>query len=32
MKTLADRSIAIVGYAETKLVRRSGRTALSLAG
>ncbi|HTH80781.1 MAG TPA: thiolase family protein [Ramlibacter sp.] len=32
MKTLSDRSIAIVGYAETKLVRRSGRTALSLAG
>lgn len=32
MKSLADRSIAIVGYAETKLVRRSGRTALSLAG
>lgn len=32
MKALADRSIAIVGYAETPLVRRSGRTALSLAG
>lgn len=32
MKTLSNRSIAIVGYAETKLVRRSGRTALSLAG
>jgi len=32
MKTLSDRGIAIVGYAETKLVRRSGRTALSLAG
>jgi acetyl-CoA acetyltransferase len=32
MKTLSDRGIAIVGYAETKLERRSGRTALSLAG
>jgi acetyl-CoA acetyltransferase len=32
MKTLSDRGIAIVGYAETKLVRNSGRTALSLAG
>lgn len=32
MKTLSDRGIAIVGFAETKLVRRSGRTALSLAG
>ncbi len=32
MKILADRGIAIVGYAETKLVRRSGRSALSLAG
>lgn len=32
MKILSDRGIAIVGYAETKLVRRSGRTALSLAG
>jgi acetyl-CoA acetyltransferase len=28
---LADRNIAIVGYAETKLTRRSGRTAVSLA-
>lgn len=32
MKILSDRSIAVVGYAETKLVRKSGRTALSLAG
>ena len=32
MKTLSDRGIAIVGFAETKLERRSGRTALSLAG
>jgi acetyl-CoA acetyltransferase len=32
MAFLTDRGIAIVGYAETKLVRRSGRTALSLAG
>lgn len=31
MPFLTDRGIAIVGYAETKLVRRSGRTALSLA-
>lgn len=32
MNFLTDRGIAIVGYAETKLVRRSGRSALSLAG
>jgi acetyl-CoA acetyltransferase len=32
MKTLSERGIAIVGFAETKLVRKSGRTALSLAG
>lgn len=32
MKLLQDRGVAIVGYAETKLVRRSGRSALSLAG
>ena len=32
MKTLSDRGIAIVGFAETRLERRSGRTALSLAG
>jgi len=29
---LDSRAIAIVGYAETRLVRRSGRSALSLAG
>jgi len=29
---LRERDIAIVGYAETKLVRRSGRSALALAG
>jgi len=32
MKWLQDRSIAIVGCADTKLVRRSGKTALELAG
>jgi acetyl-CoA acetyltransferase len=32
MGFLQRRDLAIVGYAETKLVRRSGRTALSLAG
>ncbi|OSZ74717.1 thiolase family protein [Hydrogenophaga sp. IBVHS1] len=32
MNFLARRDLAIVGYAETKLVRRSGRSALSLAG
>jgi len=32
MAFLNDRGIAIIGYAETKLVRRSGRTALALAG
>jgi acetyl-CoA acetyltransferase len=32
MAFLADRGIAVVGYAETKLVRRSGRSALALAG
>ena len=32
MAFLADRGIAVIGYAETKLVRRSGRSALSLAG
>ncbi|MDB5827944.1 MAG: thiolase [Variovorax sp.] len=32
MKMLEGRGLAIVGYAETKLVRRSGRSALSLAG
>jgi acetyl-CoA acetyltransferase len=32
MRLLQDRGLAIVGYAETPLVRRSGRTALSLAG
>ncbi|VTU36534.1 thiolase [Variovorax sp. PBS-H4] len=32
MPFLTDRGVAIAGYAETKLVRRSGRTALSLAG
>jgi acetyl-CoA acetyltransferase len=32
MTFLADRGIAVIGYAETKLVRRSGRSALSLAG
>src|ERR1035441_389608 len=31
MKILRDKSIAIIGCADTKLVRRSGRTALSLA-
>ena len=29
---LSTRNIAVVGYAETKLVRNSGRTALGLAG
>lgn len=32
MKSLQRRELAVVGYAETKLVRRSGRSALSLAG
>jgi acetyl-CoA acetyltransferase len=32
MAFLTDRGIAVVGYAETKLVRRSGRSALALAG
>jgi len=32
MGLLDSRGLAIVGYAETKLVRRSGRSALSLAG
>jgi acetyl-CoA acetyltransferase len=32
MRLLQERGLAIVGYAETPLVRRSGRTALSLAG
>lgn len=32
MNFLARRDLAIVGYAETKLVRRSERSALSLAG
>lgn len=32
MKWLQDRSIAIVGCADTKLVKRSGKTALELAG
>lgn len=32
MGLLADRGVAIIGYAETKLERRSGRSALSLAG
>lgn len=32
MNLLQRRGLAIVGYAETKLVRRSGRSALSLAG
>lgn len=32
MKWLTDRSIAIVGCAQTKLVRKSGKTALELAG
>lgn len=32
MGFLDRRDLAIVGYAETKLVRRSGRSALSLAG
>src|SRR5947207_3954231 len=32
MAFLNDRGIAIVGYAETKLVRRSCRSALALAG
>ncbi len=32
MRMLQERGLAIVGFAETKLVRRSGRTALSLAG
>ena len=32
MAFLTDRGVAVVGYAETKLVRRSGRSALSLAG
>lgn len=32
MDLLQRRGLAIVGYAETKLVRRSGRSALSLAG
>src|ERR1700755_2544425 len=31
MKFLLDRGIAIIGYAEAKNVRRSGRTALDLA-
>ena len=32
MAFLTDRGIAVIGYAETKLVRRSGRSALALAG
>lgn len=32
MAFLSDRGIAVIGYAETQLVRRSGRTALALAG
>lgn len=32
MRWLQDRSIAIVGCAQTKLVRKSGKTALELAG
>lgn len=32
MSFLQRRDLAVVGYAETKLVRRSGRNALSLAG
>jgi acetyl-CoA acetyltransferase len=32
MQWLRDRSIAIVGCAQTKLVRKSGKTALELAG
>jgi acetyl-CoA acetyltransferase len=32
MGLLDSRAVAIVGYAETRLVRRSGRTALALAG
>jgi acetyl-CoA acetyltransferase len=32
MKWLQDRSIAIIGCAQTKLTRRSGKTALELAG
>jgi acetyl-CoA acetyltransferase len=32
MKFLQDRSIAIVGCTQTKLVRKSGKTALELAG
>jgi acetyl-CoA acetyltransferase len=32
MKWLQDRSIAIVGSADTKLMKRSGKTALELAG
>jgi acetyl-CoA acetyltransferase len=32
MDFLRDRGVAIIGYSDTKLVRRSGRSALSLAG
>lgn len=32
MGFLENRGLAVVGFAETKLVRRSGRSALSLAG